>query len=124
MSTPTTSTLNADKNMNQSGNGTPVSEAVKLAAKLGPGNASLNNDHITPVGAQVNVGAIKPVDRRTIEGSYNGQTVGFDKVPDTVVLPANPGPREPRGQSQVFSSKLQQGSAPQAVTGESEASNN
>ncbi len=55
------------------------------------------------VGSQVNVGAIKPVDRRTIEGSTPGD---FRSQAAPAVLPDNPGPREGMGQSKVMSSKL------------------
>jgi hypothetical protein len=121
MSTPTTSTLSSTQTLNQSGQPRPT-DVIPLGRKAEPDNSSLNNDHITPVSAQVNVGQIKPVDRRTIEGS----TPDDHRAPsrDTVVLPANPAPRDPRGQSQVMSSRLSDPAKPQAVTGLSEASQN
>jgi hypothetical protein len=55
------------------------------------------------VGSQIEVGPIKPVHRKTIEGSTPGD---FRSKAAPAVLPDNPGPREPRGQSKVMSSRL------------------
>jgi hypothetical protein len=61
------------------------------------GMAAAPNSQVRPI-------TVKPVDRKTIEGSYPGdfRTGNVDRV----VLPDNPGPREPKGQSKVTSSKL------------------
>jgi hypothetical protein len=66
------------------------------------------------VDTQVIVGEIKPVDRRTIEGSYNGKTVGYDRESSPGVGPQfstdfaknSPAPREGMTQAKMCSSKL------------------
>jgi hypothetical protein len=48
------------------------------------------------VGSQVDLGPIKPVDRKTLEGSTPGD---FRAQADDVTMPAQPGPRGETGQS-------------------------
>jgi hypothetical protein len=119
MSTPVSSnSMNAEgsPSLNQGSNPPRANEARGLAFKV-PAQVT-SSDKLTDQmtnGSQVNVGNIKPVDRRTVTGSYNGKTVGYDAVGDVVKLPANPGPREARGQSQVMSSRLQEAPGPQVT---------
>jgi hypothetical protein len=81
--------------------------------KAEPANAaSVSADRgITPVSSQVEVGPIKPVDRRTIEGSYDGQTDKGQFAPksanfSTDFAKNSPAPRQGMTQSKVMSSKL------------------
>src|SRR5450432_426191 len=124
MSTPTTSTLSSTLTLNTTGAPRPT-DVTSLGRRAEPDNANLGNRHVTPVTAQVTVGQIKPVDRRTIEGSYDGKTSNkSDRDLNVVNMDAfkNPqGPRDPVRQSQVVSSKLTDGKVPVPVTGESDS---
>src|SRR5919108_6605081 len=110
MSTPTTETLNGGSTM-QVATQTSDSNQSSEAQKPLPGSPSA--DRVTSgmtVGSQVNVGPIKPVDRKTLEGSTPGDTRA-KAAP--AVLPNNPGPREQVGQIPL-SSKTPAASAPQS----------
>ena len=92
----------------------------KPATVAQPGSASTSP---MSVNSQVSVGPIKPVDRRTIQGSTPGDFRAPALTADVTDFAKNaPGPRDPARQSTVMSSKLQNGAAPESVTGESEAS--
>jgi hypothetical protein len=104
--------------------GTALERSAAAAANARPPQAvSLavhgNGGKTVTTQPEVQVGAIKPVDRRTIEGStpgdFRSQTVGQP------VFPSNPAFREPVGQSQVKSSKLDSPSASPTMIGASEA---
>jgi hypothetical protein len=117
MSTPTSST-----GMNASSS-SPVKVAIgrpatvtDLGRKAEAPNADTNNDHITPVSSQVGTPMARPVDFKSLAGSYPGDHRAQGAP---AVLPANPGPREPKGQSHVMSSKLHDAPGPQVtVSGE------
>jgi hypothetical protein len=120
MSTPTTSSLSTPATLNQSGNGVPVDQALKLAQGLKPNNSGMT------VGTQLPQITAQPVDRRTIEGSTPGDHRAPANTSDITAFAKNPPcPRDPVRQSQVVSSKLQAMDAPVPVpvTGESLASN-
>ena len=76
MSTPTSSTLNGDsKGQPRTPIGRPLADNPATLAAASP--AKLTPDAGTSpytVGSQVNVGPIKPVDRKTIQGSYPGDS--------------------------------------------------
>lgn len=123
MSTPTSSTLSSPATLSQTGKPRPA-DVIAMGRKAEPDNSSLNNDHVTPVASQVDVGAIKPVDRRTIEGSTPGDHRAPANTNDLTGFAKNPpGPREGVCQSQVTSSKLQEKPASAPYIGESLASN-
>src|SRR5262249_35972009 len=102
MSTPVSSN-------NVTANDAPSSPAIQrdnlrgisvLGRRAEPANAATVSPErgITPVSSQVEVGAIKPVDRRTITGSYDGQTdktqYGNKDVVDMSFAKNSPGPRD------------------------------
>ena len=96
----------------------------KPAVTAQPGSASTSP---MSVNSQVTVGAFKPVDRKTLEGSTPGDFRAPANTADLTDFAKNPPcPREPVRQSQLVSSKLQAMDAPVPVpvTGESEASHN
>ena len=109
MSTPTSETLNGGSTFTPTQkSGADESSKGKLAEMARPrttgGDTTSGmacNDH------QVNVGPIKPVDRKTITGSTPGD---FRAKAADAVLPNNPGPREQMGQQK--SSKFDSESKP------------
>jgi hypothetical protein len=101
------------ENLNQAGNGPTATQArAEFARTAVPANAPNVSPErgVTPVSSQIVVGEVKPVDRRTVTGSYNGKTVGYDAVGDPVKAVMDqianpPGPREKKGMG-LTSSKL------------------
>jgi hypothetical protein len=102
-----------------------------LGRKAEPASASKPSTPVNSgmaVDSQVNVGEIKPVDRRTIEGSYNGKTQGYDREDTTGVgaqfstdfAKDSPSPRQGMTQSKVTSSKLDYPLPAVTVTDETE----
>jgi hypothetical protein len=138
MSTPTTSTLNSPRSLSQPADSRTSTERTaasrELATTLQPGSKSpvrnLNqsaqvasdgsgSENVTGVPA-INV---KPVDRRTIEGSTPGDFRSQASKPDLSPFANPPGPRDGVCQSQVTSSKLQgKTEATPSVLNDSEAS--
>jgi hypothetical protein len=125
MSTPTSSSLSSPATLSQSGNGTPVAEAVKLAVKLPPQSTPGINGGFT-VGTQIPTPSATYVHGKELDGDRGGDTRKTVSAAFSTEFAKNaPGPREPVRQSQMVSSKLQAMDAPVPVpvTGESLASN-
>jgi hypothetical protein len=122
MSTPTTSTLSSTQTLNQSGNGTPVVGAVKLAVKLPPNSTPGINGGFT-VGAQIPTPSATYVHGKELDGDRGGDTRKTVSGAFSTEFAKNPpAPREPVRQAQMVSSKLPDGKVPVPVTGESLAS--
>lgn len=73
---------------------TDEASVADQGAKASPANGSVGKNDVTSgmnVSSQVNVGAIKPTDSKTLEGSYAGD---HRVTAAPAVLPQNPEPRE------------------------------
>jgi hypothetical protein len=78
-----------------------TSKGSPADAQKMPGSPS--SDSVTSgmtVGSQVNVGAIKPVDRKTIEGSYPGDSRSEDETDITAQFKNQAGPRSETNDSE------------------------
>ena len=98
MSTPTSETLNGGSTFTpeQTSGANESSKGIDLVEATRPRPSA--DQRITAgmtTGSQVNVGPIKPVDRKTITGSTPGD---FRAKAAPAVLPDNPAPREQMGQ--------------------------
>ena len=110
------SNVNDQKNLNMRSQsiGSPA-DGKKLANSPEQGSSVTSGMSLS---SPVTVGPIKPVDRKTIEGSTPGDHRAPALKADITAFAKNsPGPREPKGQSQVMSSKLPAGSAPENFLG-------
>lgn len=90
MSTP----IGREQNVTQFGQKQTASGAAGSGITAGMGAAQ--NSQVRPI-------TVTPVDRKTIEGSTPGD---FRSQAAPAILPDNPGPRDPKGQSKVMSSRL------------------
>jgi hypothetical protein len=104
--------LNDDKNLNMRGQtiGSPA-DGKKLSNAPGQGSSVTSGMSIS---SPVTVGPIRPVDRKTLAGSTPGDFRSGNV--DHVVLPDNPGPREPKGQAPL-SGKQAAATAPESFVG-------
>lgn len=122
MATPTTSnSLNTtaahEASLKNNGIGSPadgrrLNGSGTQGSDVNSGIAASQNSEVRPV-------EVKQVGHKTIEGSNAGD---HRSQAAPAVLPDNPAPREPRGQSKVMSSKLADGDKPKSFLGASEAS--
>jgi hypothetical protein len=123
MATPTTSnSLNTtaahEASLKNNGIGSPadgrrLNGSGTQGTDINSGIAASQNSEVRPV-------EVKQSGHNVLEGSNAGDHRTAQAAP--AVLPDNPAPREPRGQSRVMSSKLSDGDKPKSFLGASEAS--